>query len=84
MEMATLGKTGLQVSRLGAGLAELGSLTDVSIAGRLLNIALDDSCIPVTLKPWNAGRSFRHCWRPNERARSAISATVEIARRPYG
>lgn len=41
MEMATLGKTGLQVSRLGAGLAEIGSLTDVSIAGQLLNIALD-------------------------------------------
>jgi aryl-alcohol dehydrogenase-like predicted oxidoreductase len=41
MEMATLGKTGLQVSRLGAGLAEIGSLTDVSVAGRLLHIALD-------------------------------------------
>ena len=41
MEMATLGKTGLKVSRLGAGLAEIGSLPDVSVAGRLLNIALD-------------------------------------------
>jgi aryl-alcohol dehydrogenase-like predicted oxidoreductase len=41
MEMATLGKTGLRVSRLGAGLAEIGSVTDVSVASRLLNIALD-------------------------------------------
>jgi hypothetical protein len=41
MEMKTLGKTGLEVSRLGAGLAEMGHLTDVSVAGRLLNIALD-------------------------------------------
>jgi len=41
METAILGKTGLQVSRLGAGLAEIGSLADVSVAGRLLNIALD-------------------------------------------
>jgi aryl-alcohol dehydrogenase-like predicted oxidoreductase len=41
MKIAILGKTGLQVSRLGAGLAEIGSLTDVSVAGRLLNTALD-------------------------------------------
>ena len=41
MDMATLGKTGLQVSRLGAGLFEIGSLTDVSAAGRVLNAALD-------------------------------------------
>lgn len=41
MEMATLGKTGLRVSRLGAGLAEIGSLTDMSMAGKLLNVALD-------------------------------------------
>lgn len=41
MERKTLGKTGLEVSRLGAGLAEMGHLTDVSVAGRLLNIALD-------------------------------------------
>jgi hypothetical protein len=41
MEMKTLGKTGLNVSRLGAGLAEMGHLTDVSVAGRLLNTALD-------------------------------------------
>jgi len=42
MEMATLGRTGLRVSRLGAGLAELGSVTDVSVASDLLNAALDD------------------------------------------
>jgi aryl-alcohol dehydrogenase-like predicted oxidoreductase len=41
MEMKTLGKTGLEVSRLGAGLAEMGSLTDVSVVRRLLNLALD-------------------------------------------
>jgi len=41
MEMAILGRTGLKVSRLGAGLAEIGALTDVSVAGRLLNAALD-------------------------------------------
>ena len=41
MEMATLGRTGLQVSRLGAGLFEIGSLADVSVAGRVLNAALD-------------------------------------------
>jgi aryl-alcohol dehydrogenase-like predicted oxidoreductase len=39
--MATLGKTGLKVSRLGAGLAEIGTLSDVSVAGQLLNAALD-------------------------------------------
>jgi aryl-alcohol dehydrogenase-like predicted oxidoreductase len=41
MERTTLGKTGLQVSRLGAGLAEIASLTDASIAGQVLNAALD-------------------------------------------
>ena len=43
MEMATLGKTGLQVSRLGAGLAEIGNLalSDADEAGRVLNTALD-------------------------------------------
>src|SRR5262245_43235145 len=41
METAILGKTGLKVSRLGAGLGEIGALEDVSVAGRLLNIALD-------------------------------------------
>ncbi len=43
MEMKTLGKTGLKISRLGAGLAEIGSLTmeNVSEAGRVLNAALD-------------------------------------------
>ncbi len=43
MEMAILGKTGLQVSRLGVGLAEIGRLTldDVSQAAHVLNAALD-------------------------------------------
>jgi aryl-alcohol dehydrogenase-like predicted oxidoreductase len=41
METTILGKTGLKVGRLGAGLAEIGSLADISEAGRLLNIALD-------------------------------------------
>ncbi len=41
MQITTLGNTGLRVSRLGAGLSEIGSLTDVSAAGRLLNAALD-------------------------------------------
>jgi len=41
MEMATLGRTGLKVSRLGAGLYEIGRLTDVAAAGRLLNTTLD-------------------------------------------
>ena len=41
MERTTLGKTGLQVSRLGAGLAEIASLTNASIAGQVLNAALD-------------------------------------------
>ena len=44
MEMATLGRTGLRVSRLGVGLVEIGiQLTEgeTDLAGRLLNIALD-------------------------------------------
>jgi aryl-alcohol dehydrogenase-like predicted oxidoreductase len=43
MEMNTLGKTGLRVSRLGAGLAEMGhlSLDQEAIASELLNAALD-------------------------------------------
>ena len=41
MEMTVLGNTGLQVSRLGAGLAEIGSLDDVAVAGHVLNAALD-------------------------------------------
>ena len=41
MKTTTLGKTGLKVSRLGAGLGEIGSLPDASIAGQLLNLALD-------------------------------------------
>lgn len=39
--MTTLGKTGLKVSRLGVGLAEIGTLSDASVAGQLLNAALD-------------------------------------------
>ncbi len=44
MEMVTLGRTGLKVSRLGVGLVEIGlqlSEGEVDLAGRLLNIALD-------------------------------------------
>jgi len=44
MEMATLGRTGLKVSRLGVGLVEIGfqlGKGEVDLAGRLLNIALD-------------------------------------------
>ena len=43
MEMTTLGKTGLQVSKLGVGLVEIGiQLTDEDVeAGRLLNTAID-------------------------------------------
>jgi aryl-alcohol dehydrogenase-like predicted oxidoreductase len=41
MEKTMLGKTGLQISRLGVGLAEIGSLDDASIAGEVLNAALD-------------------------------------------
>jgi aryl-alcohol dehydrogenase-like predicted oxidoreductase len=43
MEFTTLGKTGLNVSRLGAGLGQLGGLPadDVETAGRILGAALD-------------------------------------------
>ena len=43
MELTTLGKTGLKVSRLGVGLAELGGLPadNVETAGRILGAALD-------------------------------------------
>ena len=44
MEMVALGKTGLKVSRLGAGLNEIGrqlTANDVGQAGRVLNAALD-------------------------------------------
>ena len=44
MESRQLGKTGLRVSRLGIGLAEMGGITipdGVEEAGRLLNAALD-------------------------------------------
>jgi aryl-alcohol dehydrogenase-like predicted oxidoreductase len=41
LKTTTLGKTGLKVSRLGAGLYEIGLLADASIAGQLLNLALD-------------------------------------------
>lgn len=40
MERAVLGRTGLEVSRLGAGLVQIGR-KDVGNAGRLLNEALD-------------------------------------------
>jgi aryl-alcohol dehydrogenase-like predicted oxidoreductase len=44
METRTLGRTGLTVSRLGIGLAEIGfglTLNDTDQAGRVLNMALD-------------------------------------------
>ena len=44
MEMVTLGKTGLRVSRLGVGLVEIGvqlSEGETELAGRVLNTALD-------------------------------------------
>jgi aryl-alcohol dehydrogenase-like predicted oxidoreductase len=41
VEKRTLGKTGLHVSRLGAGLAEIGELKDASTAANVLNVALD-------------------------------------------
>mgnify|MGYP001111618563 CR=1 FL=1 len=44
MELRTLGNTGMEVSRLGAGLAEIGSrltLAKENRAGEILNLALD-------------------------------------------
>lgn len=43
MEFRMLGKTGLNVSRLGLGLARIDrfGLDDVSLAGRLIDTALD-------------------------------------------
>jgi aryl-alcohol dehydrogenase-like predicted oxidoreductase len=41
VEQRTLGNTGLKVSRLGVGLAEIGSLTEEKEAGKVLNAALD-------------------------------------------
>ena len=43
METTTLGNTGLKVSRLGVGLAEMGALTtaQAELAGRILGSALD-------------------------------------------
>ena len=43
METTTLGNTGLKVSRLGVGLAEMGALTTAQAeqAGRILGSALD-------------------------------------------
>jgi len=43
MQMSTLGKTGMRVSRLGVGLAEIGqlSLREQALASELLNTALD-------------------------------------------
>ena len=44
MEMTTLGNTGLKVSCLGAGLAEIGeqlTMADIEQAGQVLNAALD-------------------------------------------
>jgi len=43
MQMSTLGKTGMRVSRLGVGLAEIGQLAlrEQAVASELLNAALD-------------------------------------------
>ncbi len=42
MQTTTLGRTGLEVSRLGAGLSEIGEVpTSVAQAGQVLNAALD-------------------------------------------
>ena len=41
MEKSILGKTGLYVSRLGAGLAQIEGQEDEKQAGRVLNVALD-------------------------------------------
>lgn len=42
MEKRTLGRTGLEISRLGVGLAEIGfNRLDAAEAGRVLNLALD-------------------------------------------
>ena len=45
MQQRILGNTGLQVSRLGVGLAEIGfelTLSDIQEASQVLNIALDN------------------------------------------
>ena len=50
MEHRTLGKTGLRVSRLGAGLSEIGqelSLDETGQAGEVLNTALDNGINPL-------------------------------------
>ena len=44
MQISTLGKTNLQISRLGAGLSEIGNqltMADVNQASKVLNAALD-------------------------------------------
>jgi len=66
METTALGKTGLQVSRLGAGLAEIGALDDLSTASRVLNAALDGGINFLDTSPWYGkseewiGRSIAH------------------------
>ena len=66
MQRTTLGKTALQVSRLGAGLAEIGALDDLSTASRVLNAALDGGITFLDTAPcydkseeW-IGRSIAH------------------------
>ena len=66
MQRTTLGQTALQVSRLGAGLAEIGALDDLSTANRVLNTALDGGITFLDTAPCYAkseewiGRSIAH------------------------
>ncbi len=54
METTTLGKTGLKVSRLGAGLAAIGeelTMSEISEADRVLNTALDGGILFLDTAP---------------------------------
>jgi len=71
METVTLGRTGLEVSRLGAGLVQIGSLDDAAEAGRVLNSALD------------AGISFLDTAECYGRSEEFIGRTVAHRRGEY-
>jgi aryl-alcohol dehydrogenase-like predicted oxidoreductase len=69
MEKSTLGKTGLEVTRLGAGLAAIGeelTMDEVDRAGRVLNAALDgginflDTSANYDISEELVGRSVAH------------------------